>query len=400
MKVVGIIAEYNPIHNGHLYHIQKSKEITNSDFCIIIMSGNFTQAGNIAIYDKFTRANLAIEHGADLVIELPTIYANSSAKFFAFGAINILNSLNIIDSICFGSESDNIDLLQEVCNIIIFKDKEIWEDINANLKAGISFAEARSKSIKKYLSDEQIEVLRGPNNILGLEYIENLNLLNSQIKPFTIKRESSNFNEIILNSNNNNFTSATSIRNSIKTHKIDILSKYVPNNTYSVIKNIKPIFNDDIFKLLKYKLISMTSSKLEKISEVTEGLENKILKEINNSNSYDEFAQNIKSKRYQLSKIKRMLINILLDITKEDFEYAINNNVGYAHILACSESGKSLLSEISKNSNIDLITSLNKKSFDSLSENTKKYLKYDILASNIYSVINNDKIQKDYTNRL
>lgn len=400
MKVVGIVAEYNPIHNGHLYHIQKAKEITDSDYVVVIMSGNFTQAGNIAIYDKFTRARLATKHGADLVIELPTIYANSSAEHFAFGAINILNDLNVIDTICFGSECDDITLLEEVADIIISKDKEIWEDITSNLKSGISFADARYKVLSKHLSNEQIDILSGSNNILGLQYIENLKLLNSKIKPFAIKRESSDFNEIILNSNKNNFTSATSIRNSVKTHKIDILKKYVPIDTYNIIQNIKPTFNEDIYNLLKYKIISMIPENLKEIVEVTEGLENKILKEINNSNSYEEFAQNIKSKRYQLSKIKRMLVNILLNITKTDLNYAIDNKVGYAHILACSENGKSLLSEISKNSNIDLITSLNQKIMDNLSADTKKYLKFDILASNIYSIIHNDNIQKDYTNRL
>lgn len=400
MKVVGIIAEYNPIHNGHLYHLKKSKEITNSDYTVVIMSGNFTQNGNIAIYDKFTRAKLAIKYGADLVIELPTIYANSSAQYFAFGAVNILNSLNIIDSICFGSECENIDLLQDVSKIIIEKDEEIWQYLSNNLKNGISFAKAREKSLSKYLSNEQVEILKGSNNILGLEYINNLKLLNSNIKPFAIKRESSDFNEIILNNNTNNFTSATSIRSTIKNKKEDMLKKYVPSDTYTVIKNIKPTFNDDIYDLIKYKIISSTPEKLKEIFEVTEGLENKVLKEINNSNSYDEFIHNIKSKRYPLSKIKRMLINILLDITKEDFEYAINNKIGYAHILACSENGKVLLSEISKKSNLDLITSLNKNTIEHLSEDTKKYLNYDILASNIFSVITNDKIQKDYTNRL
>lgn len=405
MKVVGIIAEYNPIHNGHIYHIQKAKEITNSDFCIVIMSGNFTQTGNIAIYDKFTRAKLAIANGADLVIELPTIYANSSAEHFAFGAINILNKLNIVDSICFGSECDNINLIHYICDILIEKENNIWKDINLILKTGISFATAREKILSEYLSSEQISILNKPNNILGIEYIKNIKRLKSKITPFLIQRETSEFNEYILNRNvnkksNNNFTSATSIRESIKHHNISILKKYVPTNTYDTIKSTKPIFNDDLYNLLKYKIITTTSEQLKEIFEVTEGLENKILKEINNSNSYEEFTKNIKSKRYQLSKIRRMLINILLNITKEDIDYAINNKMGYAHILACSQDGKTLLSEISKNSDIDLITSLNKKIMRNFSEDTKKYINYDILASNIYSIITNDKIQKDYTNRL
>ena len=400
MRVVGIVAEYNPVHNGHIYHLEKSKEVTHSDYTIVIMSGSFTQAGNIAIYDKFSRANLAINHGADLVIELPTIYANSSAEYFAFGAMNILNKLNIVNSICFGSECDNTSLLHGVSDILIQKEDEIWDSINDNLKTGISFADARAKALAKYLSDEQIELLSKSNNILGLEYIKNLKLLNSKIEPYAIKRESSDFNEIFLNNNTNNFTSATSIRNSLKNNKFDIVKKYVPSDTYNLISTLKPTFNDDIYNLIKYKILSTSQDELKNIFEVTEGLEYKLLKEINNSNDYEDFAKNIKSKRYQLSKIKRMLINILLNITKNDFEYAINNKVGYAHVLACNENGKVLLSEIAKNSDIDLITSLNNKTMTSISNDTKKYLNYDILATNIYSAINNDKIQKDYTNRL
>lgn len=400
MKVTGIIAEYNPMHNGHIYHLNKSKEITNCDFCIAIMSGSFTQNGNIAIYDKFQRAQIAIKSGIDLVIELPTIYANSSADSFAFGAINILNKLNIVDSICFGSECDNISLLNAVSDIFIQKDKEIWEEINKHLKDGISFATARTNALSKYLSNDQIYVISKPNNILGLQYIKNLKLLNSNIEPYLIKRESSDFNEILLNNNDNNFTSATSIRNSIKDNKIDILKKYIPTETYNLIKNNKATFNDDLFNIIKYKIVSNNLDYLQSIYEVTEGLENKIVKEINNSLNYEEFTKNIKSKRYQLSKIKRMLINILLNITKQDFNYAIKNKVGYAHILACSENGKLLLSEIAKKSDIDLITSLNNKVLNNISEDTKKYLNYDILASNVHSIITNSNIQKDYTNRL
>lgn len=400
MKIVGIIAEYNPMHNGHLYHINKAKEITNSDYCIVVMSGSFTQAGNIAIYDKFSRAKIAVKNGADLVIELPTIYATSSAEHFAFGGINLLNKLNIVDSICFGSECDNINLLNAVSDIFIQKDSQIWKKINENLKNGISFADARAKALKKYLSEEQICILSQPNNILGLEYLKNLKLLNSKIEPYTVKRESSDFNEILLNDNDNNFTSATSIRKCIKENKIEILKKYVPTETYNLITTKKTCFNDDLYNVLKYKIISSNVTDLQNIAEVTEGLEYKIIKEINNSSNYEEFTKNIKSKRYQLSKIKRMLINILLNITKDDFEYAKENKIAYAHILSCSDKGKGLLSKISQNSDIDLITSLNEKVLSNVSKNTRKYLNYDILASNIHSVITNTNIQKDYTNRL
>ncbi len=400
MKVVGIIAEYNPIHNGHIYHLNKSKEITNSDFVIVIMSGNFTQAGNIAIYDKFKRAKIATNIGADLVIELPTIYATSSANYFSFGAINILDKLNIVDNICFGSECNNISNLNYISDIITKNENELWNNINKNLKSGISFASAREQALLKYLSDEQISILKSPNDILGLEYINAIKSLNSHIKANIIKRNSSNFNEITINKNSTIYTSSTSIRKYIKDKKFNEIKSYIPDITYDLVNNSYATFNDDLFNIIKYKIISNDIANIQNIAEVTEGLENKIIKEINNSKNYEELIYNIKSKRYQLSKIKRMLINLLLDIKKDDIEYAIRQKIAYAHVLSCSTEGKKLLSQISKNSDINLITSLNKNIQDNLPEDIKRYLKFDILASDIYSIINNDAIKKDYTNKL
>ena len=399
MGVVGIVAEYNPMHNGHIYHIAKAKEITNSDFAVVIMSGSFTQAGNIAIYNKFDRAKIATEYGADLVIELPSVYAVSSAKYFAFGAINILNKLNIVDSICFGSECNDIKILNETSDIILQNESKIWEDISKNLRKGFSFANARVKALSNYLNSEHILNIDKPNNILGLEYLNEIKAQKSSIKPFLIKRESSNFNDDKLNLISV-FTSATSVRNAICLNNIDAIKQYVPDATFNLIKNSKPIFNDNLFNILKYKIISNDLENIQNISEVTEGLENKIFKEINNSKSYEEFVKNIKSKRYQLSKIKRMLVNILLGITKDDMKYALKNKIGYAHVLSCSKNGKELLSHISKKSALELITSINNNTLDNLPNDTKKFLKYDILASNIHSILSNDKIQKDYTNRL
>lgn len=247
MSIVGLITEYNPFHNGHVYHINKAKEITNSDSVIVVMSGSFTQSGNIAIYDKFKRANVAINSGADLVIELPTIYANSSANYFAFGAVNLLNKLNIVDTICFGSENDNIDTLINIAQFLILNDNKIQSDIKFELKKGNSYAISRENALLKYLNLEQISNLKLPNNILGIEYIKNLFLLKSNIKPFCIKRIGANFNECSTESFENfEFQSATNIRNYISKnvadnnkHTIEPLEKYVPNSMINIIKNQK-----------------------------------------------------------------------------------------------------------------------------------------------------------------
>ncbi|MDD3303919.1 MAG: nucleotidyltransferase family protein [Clostridia bacterium] len=341
-----------------------------------------------------------MENGADLVLELPTIVANSSSRFFALGAINLLSKLGIIDSICFGAETEDISVLNEIVDITSKNEERIWNDIQAYLKTGVSFAVAREQVLRSYLTQIQLENISLPNNILAIEYLKAIKDLKSNLLPFSIKREVSDFNEIILNNNSYHFTSATSIRNSVKCQKITTLDRYMPSTSYKVVTTKIPTFNDSLFEILKYKVITMSKEELSNIQEVTEGLENKIIEAVGISKDYEELVQNIKSKRYQMSKIKRMLNNILLNITKKEFNNMMNNHLTYAHVLACSENGKVLLSSIAKNSDIDLITSLSENTLLQVSENTHRLLKYDILASNIYSIVNNKKINTDYTNYL
>ena len=400
MKTLGIIAEYNPFHNGHKYHIEKAKQITNSDFVIVIMSGSFTQQGNIAIYNKFDRAKVAINNGADLVIELPTIYANSSSVFFAKGAISLLNSLNIVDSLCFGSECGDIKILEKISNNIIANEKTIWDDISFNLKSGISFAKAREQSITKYLSGEEILEFSKPNNILAIEYLNNLSKCSSNIIPYTILREASDFKDTTIDYEKE-FTSATSIRENIyNKENLAQLDKFVPLDMKNIIDNISPTYNDNLLDILKFKIITSSSDQLANIQDVTEGLENRIISSVSNCSTYSELIHNIKSKRYQMSKIKRALNNIILNITKDEFDLISNSNENYAHILAMSEEGKLLLSKLSQKSNTPVITSLNDKVLDNLSLIQQNMIKYDILSSNIHSIINNEQINKDYTNKL
>ena len=186
MKIVGIIAEFNPMHNGHQYLIKKAKELTGADYAICLMSGNFTQAGNIALTNKFNRASTAIKNGFDAVIELPTIYATASAEFFAYGAVNILNSLNCIDYLCFGSETGNVDILINIAHKLIKNEENIWESITISLKEGISFAKAREYAISKFLTQSEVEISSSSNNILAIEYIKSLIKLNSTITPKTV----------------------------------------------------------------------------------------------------------------------------------------------------------------------------------------------------------------------
>ena len=385
MSIVGIIAEFNPMHSGHKYLIEKAKELTGCDTALCIMSGNFTQAGNVAIKDKFVRANIAIENGFDIVIELPTIYATSSAEYFSKGAIEILNSLPI-DYICFGSETGDIDVLYLIAQKLVKNNDLIWETITEALKSGISFAQAREYAISKILSKEEIEISTKSNNILAIEYLKNLIKLNSKIKPIAIKRDETAI-------------SATSIRNSIKEKSnIKEIEKSILNT--SIILD-SPVINDNTFNFIKYAVLSLNKEKIKDIAEVTEGLENKIYDELNNSLSYEEFIKAIKSKRYQLSKIKRILNNILLNITKDEFIKLQNSNKYYAHVLAINPNRKKeILSFITKNSSILVITSINDKIIKDLDELSQSSLLLDIKASNIYSIFSKNTINKDYTNKV
>lgn len=398
MKVLGIIAEYNPMHTGHIYHINKAKKLTGCDYTIVIMSGSFTQQGNISIIDKFTRAQFAIQNGVDLIIELPNVFAVSDAGNFSNKGIQILNLLNIVDYLCFGSEIDNISLFNNTADLLIQNDKLIWQEIKHELKGGCTFSKARSTALTKYLSQESLKLVSRPNNILGIEYLKSLKLTNSNIIPFSILRKN-NFNESTLSEN---YTSSTSIRNLLENNfdNKQNLKKFLTPNVYSYLTTSKLVFNKDFFKILKYKIISMSLNEIRNINGVTEGFENKIKKEIIDAYSYNDYIFKLKSKRYELSKIKRIIINILLNITKADFGELKGEDANYAHILAFNHAKKELLSNLANNSKIPILTSLNKKNISMLNPKQKKLLDFDIYASNIHSTLINSKLNKDYTNLL
>ena len=401
MKVAGIIAEFNPFHNGHKYLIQEAKKKANADFVVVLMSGSFTQNGNVAIYDKFKRAKAAIEEGVDLVIELPTFYSISSGEYFATGAIDLLNKLNIIDYVFFGSESGDINDIADIANVELINKEQILKLTKEEKKNGITYAKAHENALKSYLTPPQIKELQKPNNILAIEYLKALKKTNSKIIPYTVKRKGNSISDTNIEKEEN-FTSATSIRQYIMLKKdLKILEKYVPDDMYEIMLTQKPLLNDDIYNIIKFSILNNMKNiqNLQSINGITEGIENKIISALSISKSYDEFIHNIKSKRYTLSSIKRMILNILLNITKIDFN-KLYLNINYAHILSMSSNGKTLLSSLSNVSNINLLTKISPKVLNLLNETDKQSLDIDIFASNILSILLNENINKDYTNKL
>lgn len=387
MNITGIITEYNPFHNGHKFHLEESKKQTKSDGTICIMSGNFVQRGGPAIIDKWKRTEMALNNGVDLIIELPTFYAVSSAEFFAKGAVSILNSLNIVKNLFFGSEIGDAKALSEIAKVLVSEDKRFQNILKENLSLGLTFAKAREKSLIEYLNSSEINnIITSSNNILGIEYIKAILKLNSSINPVALKREGSNYNDKSLSQT---FSSATSIREVLKnTSNIEDLKNIIPLESYEVFSKLQEqdyrfTFEEEMFKYIKYK-IQTNCVNFNNLYEVTEGLDNKIIKEISSSNSLHEFILKIKSKRYTYSKISRILTHIYLGLDNDDFKDIANENNLYVRILGFNKTGREILSLIKANSSIPLITKVPRFTNNPL-------LKFDLQATACYSLLN-DKV--------
>ncbi|MDY5911254.1 MAG: nucleotidyltransferase [Inconstantimicrobium porci] len=396
MKITGIITEYNPFHNGHLFHLNSIKNQLESDAVVCVMSGNFVQRGLPAVLDKWSRAKMALLNGVDLVIELPSVYAVSSAEFFSFGAVSILNSTGVIDNICFGSESGNINTLNSIAHILVNESSEFKEQLRANLKEGLSFPKAREKALYDLLKNDKnaediISYITSPNNILGIEYCKSLKVINSSIKPCTIKRTGSGYND---SKALTSLASATSIRNLIKEDGYEKCISLMPEASYNVLEQslsagIQIPDVEDMFKYIKYKLLS-DSSLISRIPDISEGLDYKILNEIRKASSYNELLFNIKSKRYTLTRVSRILCQIYLGFENYDIMSLRKTSPQYIRVLGFNETGQKILKMIKEKSNCTLITKMPKNDIDPM-------LQIDINSTNLYSLLTNSiKYGSDY----
>ena len=393
MKIVGLIAEYNPFHNGHQYHIEKAKEITGADAVIVVMSGNFVQRGAPAIMPKHLRAEMAIKAGASLVLELPVCYATGTAEQFAYGAVSILNSLGCIDAICFGSECGDINILSDLAKILCAEPHEYRESLQMFLRNGLSFPLARQKAIETICSNSSIaHLLERPNNILGIEYIKALYRLNSKIKPYTIQRVSSQYHDMDLQEE---FSSATALRQVIGENSIHGLVGQIPNDNISLFQNNYqkryPIFTNDFSLLLKYRLLNETKSSLTLYADVSEELANRIYKQLNNFVSYEQFCELLKTKEVTYSRVSRALLHILLGIKKSDY-----TDIQYARVLGFRKGDSDVLTVIKNASAIPLLTKLT--AIKDLSDSAVHMLNQDIYASNLYESVVTDKFKTPYIN--
>ena len=368
MKSIGIVAEYNPFHNGHLYHIEKIKEKYPDYSIVLVMTGNFTERGDVSILDKWKRTEIALKHGIDLVIELPYPFATQSADYFAYGAITILEKMGC-EKVIFGSESDNVDDLYLIANTQI-NNPEFERLVKIYSKMGNNYPTALSLALKD-LTNKKIDE---PNDLLGISYIKTILKNNYKIKYETIKRTNS-YHDLDLN---DEISSASSIREALR-NNLDI-SKQIPKDTISYYNDLH--FIEDYFDILKYKI--MTEKDLSIYHTVEEGIDKLLKKKIVEANSYSELISLIKSKRYTYNKITRMLLHILCNFTKEKAN--IFKDISYIRILGFNDIGKKYLNSVKKNIDIPIISKITR--------DKDLMLEFELETTNIYN-LKNKSIKKE-----
>ena len=377
MSSVGIIAEYNPFHNGHLYHLKKVKEMFPNDVVILVLTGNFTERGRPSIIDKFTKTKIAKEAGIDLIVELPFIFATQSADFFAHGSIQILEKLKV-EKFVFGSETNDIDKFITLAKVQLEN-----EDFDKLVKIYSKLGENYPTALSKALLDLTGKNMTLPNDLLGISYVKEVIKNNYKIKPLCIKRTNDYHDKNL----NNSIVSATAIREALK-NKEDIKDQ-VPDITLKYLKKENLHFQDDYFKFLKYKIL--TEDNLNIFKTVDEGLGDKIKKEILNSNNYDELIKKVKSKRYTYNKINRCLNHILCDIKEKDVKDM--KDIEYIRILGFNDKGKQYINKIKKDIDIPIIGNFSKCKSPMLQLELKVS---SIYASTLDENIKNDFIKEEY----
>ena len=374
MQSVGIIAEYNPFHNGHKYHLEKSLEMTGATASVAVISGNFTQRGEPALLDKWTRAEIAVKNGLNLVVELPVLFAANNAGYFAKGSVEILENLGC-DYISFGSESGNIRELLNISRETYKNRGEIEAAVKEAVKKGASYPKAQSEAVAGLLGDEASELMSLPNNILALEYLRFM----KRAKPLTVKRQGSGYHEL---TPKDKFASAGGLRAMLA--KGENISHLVPPITLEMLANYegKTGIQDRLFPLIAEKILISTDDELNAIFGAEEGLGNKMKSRIRYCKSTEELVKELKSKRYTRTRINRLLIMTLLGVTRETAKTAQN----YIRVLALDEIGAKYLKEIKKSESckLPIITNINKEA--TLFPECAKTLEKDILASDLYNL--------------
>ena len=396
MKVAGIIAEYNPFHKGHQYHIEETRKKTGADYVVVVMSGDYVQRGEPAVLDKYVRASMALNSGVNLVVELPVNYAVSSAESFAAGALKVLNYIKV-DSIAFGSESGDIEKLSRLAYILCDNEDTLYNEISKYTADGISYAAARQKTVEKLTDKDTAAMLTSSNNILAVEYLKAIIKNNYAIKPYTVQRQGDAYNDTDIRSD---YASATALRGNLKA---DNISKYIPVKAGLILSsNTNYIYSDDITEALFTRLLDILFASsydknvfienVMKYPDVNKEIAGRLYKSAmdmitrtvphragskdNEAFSFGSLCEHIKTKEVPLSRIKRALVRITLGLDKKHMEKY--SNAPYIRVLGFDKKGQEYLSYIRKTVEVPLITK---------TADYKEMLLDDIHAANIYNMI-------------
>lgn len=381
MKACGIVAEYNPLHTGHVYQMNKARQISQADCIIVVMSGNFVQRGEPAVIDKYARTRAALKAGADIVIELPVYYALSSAENFAKGAVLTLNEMKAA-SICFGAETDNADRLAKISHAIISESPEYKAILNKALAEGLSYPAARQTALLEYLPECK-DIISGSNNILAIEYIKAILGNNLNMTYYPVLREGAGYND---DTDNAEFASAFGIRKMIMSGEHDRLKTYLTPVMYEEISNSKncPLFPDDFSNIFNHKMLFLKqqcninhtdfAEKLAEYEDITAELANRFAAAFTGRDNITEFARKVKSKNIVYSRICRCIMHIILEIKKTMSD--LYNNIPYIRLLGFNKTGQQYLGSIKKELDVPFITK---------AADYKQKLIFDLACSDIYT---------------
>lgn len=419
MKVAGIIVEYNPFHQGHKYHIKKTREITNADYIVAVMSGHFMQRGTPAICDKWNRTKMALKGGVDLLVELPLCYSLRSAEYFAQASMRLLDALGIVDDVVFGSEYGEIDILGDIAKLLITDDNYYKKRLNQYLKEGMVFPAARKEALidqiklKKdndYWAEHNIfDILNGSNNILGIEYLKAKYKYDLNLKLKTIKRIGQDYYSEEIE---DNYISATSIRKYINKNQLAKIKDKVPTSTYQILKQLIqnkqiPLKMDNLAIMLLAKIRKHTINELCNIKDINEKLAHRIQKAAKTSGNYKQLIKSLNTRSFTKTRFQRILMNILFNLQKDILEKHDLHGPSYLRVLGFTKKGEDLLSQIDKKGKVPVIINPSKyiNELDFSKDNLlKNSLSYDIFGTDIYNLLyeNPDyrKAHKDFTKNI
>lgn len=388
IRANGIVAEYNPFHNGHLYQLQDARQQSGADYTVVVMSGNFMQRGTPALLNKYRRAEMALRNGADLVLELPALYSVSSAEFFAMGAVTILDKLGVVSHLCFGSESGDVGILTRLAEILLEESEEFTTLLKQGLRQGLSYPGARTAALTQLHPDLMHcrDVLAQSNNILGIEYLKALKCRNSSMTPITTRRSSSNYGDRLMGSYQ---SSALALRHAIYDN-CDILSlaAQMPDSAFKILESSLAAAGamrlDDYSNILHYKLLMEAPKGYTDYMDVSPDLSDRILKHLDEFTSFRTFCDLLKTKDMTYTRISRSLMHILLDIHTADMDAARKADyASYARVLGFRKDAEPLLSAIKKNGKLPLVTKL-ADAEKILDESSFQALKKELRINSIY----------------